>query len=300
MLKNITFLLIISILIPLTNSGCASDKKSAPRKKIRPVTEEKTNLSKREYQQEPSVQLEFDEYSIMFAFSNIGGKEILAISDTLPDPTLYTHTISEDGIIIPVNFKEKKTGDADKEFQQVYSNFSNCGGYLFEAVEKKVNYKKVNVLLTDKFLEKRKYIRDIKPEKKPLEKYILDTLAAQKGKTIKNSFPIVRIDNKASLYAVNYELTGDSAMFSFVLVKENKLVIKDNFGEFDPAGTWRAGDKGYVKPEMFDVLAVFEGENGIELAIDWIGSEGDYIEYLMENGNLLEMTKNEYRYTLPN
>ena len=60
------------------------------------------------------------------------------------------------------------------------------------------------------------------------------------------------------------------------------------------------GDKGYVKPEMFDVLAVFESKYGIEFAIDWIGSEGDYIEYIIENGNTLEMVKNEYRYTLPN
>ncbi len=191
-------------------------------------------------------------------------------------------------------------GDEGKDFQQVYGNFVNCSGYLFETSDHKVDYKNVNILMTDNFLKGRKYIKNVKPKKKTLDKSILDSLESQRGKKIKNSFPIAQIDNRGSLYAVNYELSGDTALFSFVFVSSGNLLIKDNYGEYDPGGTWRAGDNGYVKPEMFEVLAAFQGKDGIEFAIDWKGSEGDYIEYIVENGNLLEMVKNEYRYTLPN
>ena len=296
---NKKLIFVISVLISTSLLRCSNELKQGPVKK--PSSKEINNTKQQtKYIQEASVQLEFDEFSIMFAFSNINGREIFAISDTLPDPELYRFSISADGKIIPVSFKEKRTGDEEKEFQQVYNNFANCGGYLFEAKQGGVDYKKVNILLTDKFLEGRKYIRDFNQGKDQLDKDILSMLEESKGKKVKNSFLIIKVDKKGSLFAVNYEISNDSTMFSFVFVEPNKLVIKDNFGEFDPAGTWRRGDKGYVKPDMFDVLAVFESKYGIEFAIDWIGSEGDYIEYLIENGNVLEMTKNEYRYTLPN
>lgn len=298
-MKQVFFLLIICILIPFSIQGCANDLKPGTVKKT-PRIKAKDNTSKVIYSNKPQVQINFDEYSIVFAFSDTNGENILAISDTLPDPELYKHTISAEGRIIPVTYKEKKTGDENKDFQQVYSNFTNCGGYLFATGKNKVDYRKVNVLMTDDFLKERKYIADLKPEKRQIDKSILDTLASQRGKKVKNSFPIIRIDNKGSLYAVNYELANDSAMFSFVFVSPRGLVVKDNFGEYDPGGTWRVGDKGYVKAEMFEVLAAFESKYGIEFAIDWKGSEGDYIEYLIENGNTLEMVKNEYRYTLPN
>jgi hypothetical protein len=260
----------------------------------------KGNALKTNQSNQQLAQVNFDEYSIVFAFSNTNGKDILAISDTLPDPKLYTHTISEEGKIIPVTYKNKKVGDEGKDFQQVYGNFVNCSGYLFETSDHKVDYKNVNILMTDNFLKGRKYIKNVKPKKKTLDKSILDSLESQRGKKIKNSFPIAQIDNRGSLYAVNYELSGDTALFSFVFVSSGNLLIKDNYGEYDPGGTWRVGDNGYVKPEMFEVLAAFQGQDGIEFAIDWKGSEGDYIEYIVENGNLLEMVKNEYRYTLPN
>jgi len=296
---NKKLIIIISVLISTSLLGCSSELKQGPVKK--PSSKEDNNTKPQtKYKQETSVQLEFDEYSIVFGFSSTNGIEILAISDTLPDPVLYTHTISIDNKLIPLLYKGEKSGDEEKEFQQVYSNFANCGGYLFETGLGKVDYKKVNILLTDKFLEGRKYICDFSQGKDQLDKDILLMLEETNGKKVKNSFLIIKVDKKGSLFAVNYEISNDSTMFSFVFVEPNKLVIKDNFGEYDPAGTWRFGDKGYVKPDMFDVLAVFESKYGIEFAIDWIGSEGDYIEYLIENGNVLEMTKNEYRYTLPN
>ena len=142
MLKHATLILVISLLVPFTIWGCSSDiKPDGVRKTARKINKEPP-VSAKNYVVEPSVQLEFDEYGIIFAFSNTAGKNILAISDTLPDPNLYTHTISEDGKLIPVTFVEKKTGIPDKEFQQVYSNFSNCGGYLFKTGESKTDYKR--------------------------------------------------------------------------------------------------------------------------------------------------------------
>lgn len=299
MFKQGPLLLALCLLLPFSLFGCAKDsnpraEKSTLRKEGRMNTQRTNNPAK------PFAQLGFDEYSIIFAFSDTNGKDILAISDTLPDPQIYTHTISEEGKIIPVKYQGKKTGDEEKDFQQVYGNFENCGGYLFRATGGRVDYKKVNVLLTDNFLKERKYIKNLLPEKKNIDKAILDSLETSRQKKVKSSFPVAKIDGEGILYAVNYELAGDTAMFSFVFVSRHGLIIKDNYGEYDPGGTWRAGDNGYVKPGMFEVLAAFMGKNGIEIAIDWKGSEGDYIEYLLENGDTLEMVKNEYRYTLPN
>ena len=298
-MKKSCFLLITSLLFSLSIQGCSKGLKPDKVKNISRIDRNK-NVSKNNYSDQQLTQISFDEYSIIFAFSDTNGKDILAISDTLPDPKLYTHTISEEGKIIPVTYRGKKSGDEEKDFQQVYSNFTNCSGYLFETGNQKVGYKNVNILMTDDFLKERKYIKNLKPENKFLDKNILDSLESQMGRKIKNSFPIAKIDNRGSLYAVNYELSGDTALFSFVFVTSGNLLIKDNYGEYDPGGTWRAGDNGYVKPGMFEVLAAFQGKDGIEFAIDWKGSEGDYIEYLVENGNVLEMAKNEYRYTLPN
>lgn len=255
---------------------------------------------KAEYGEQPSVDLNFDEYSIIFGFSDEAGKNILAISDTLPEPGIYKKTIADNGALIPLKYVEQKNGVEDKDFQLTYYNFSNCGGYLFECNDGKVDYKKSIVMLSDRFLSTRKYIQNTSKENNPLGSEVLEKLKELKHKEVKSSFPLVKIDNNNSLYLVNFEIVNDTAMFSFVLVSPDKIVTKDNIAEFDPYGTWRVDDGGIVKPEMFDILAVFESKLGIEVAINWIGAEGDYVEYLIENGNQLEMGKNEYRYTMPN
>ncbi|MGA7837261.1 MAG: hypothetical protein WB996_04800, partial [Ignavibacteriaceae bacterium] len=147
-MKKSYFLLIISLLISFTVQGCTKELKPEKLKKASRVDRNK-NASKKDYSEQQLTQINFDEYSIIFAFSDTEGKEILAISDTLPDPTLYTHTISEEGKIVPVTYNGKKPGDEEKYFQQVYNNFANCSGYLFETGNQKVDYKNVNILMTD-------------------------------------------------------------------------------------------------------------------------------------------------------
>ena len=289
-----TISLILILFLPFTLFGCSQEANKDTLKTKSPKS------LKTEYEEQTPVDLHFDEYSIIFGFSDETGKNILAISDTLPEPGIYKKTIVDNGDLIPLKFVEQKTGVEDKDYQLTYYNFSNCGGYLFECSDGIVNYKKSVVMLSDKFLSNRKYIKNVSKEKNPLGADVLEQIKILKHKEIKNSFPLVKIDNNRSLYIVNFEIVNDTAMFSFVLVSPNKLVTKDNIAEFDPYGTWRVDDGGVVNPEMFDILAVFESKFGIEIAINWIGAEGDYIEYLIENGNQLEMGKNEYRYTLPN
>lgn len=290
-MKSKLIIFIAFIALQFTCLGCGDSLKPDSLGKYLPESSE-TNSGEGKL-----TEISFDEYSIIFGFSDTNGRDILAISDTLPDPKLYTKAISAEGKLIPVSFIQQKKAVEGKDAQQTYNNFSNCGGYLFRCSNGNVNYKNVAVLMTEKFLSERKLITNILPETKKLDANALNKIESIKQRKIKNSFPLVKVDGYGSLYLVNFVVVNDTAMFSLVLMKGNRLLFKDNIADYDPAGTWRVGDAGLVKPNAFQVLAAFTSKYGIEFALNWIGAEGDYIEYLIENGNTLQAGKNEYRYT---
>lgn len=252
-----------------------------------------------EYLTKRPVQIDFDKDSIIFSFSDTDGQNILTIDDSLPDPNIYTKTISTDGSLIPVTFTTKKRGTKGKDFRKTYYNFSNCGGYLFKCKNKKVDFDRTNLLISNKFLLNRKFLGIPSPETKPLNKVIADTLQEIKHRKIKSSFPLVKLGKDATLYIVNFEVVNDTAMYSLVLVKPNKLAFQDNYAKYEPDGTWRVDDGGIIDPSAFQVLAQFSSEHRIEFVLDWIGTEGYFTQYIIENGNQLEMVKNGYRYAAP-
>lgn len=289
MIINKLFSFFLIFFIPLALFACNDY--------LKPDSLKKSKSSKTAATEEKLMDIDFDEYSIIFGFSDTNGKDILAISDTLPDPKVYTKTISLEGKIIPVSFINQKKTVEGKDAQQTYNNFTNCGGYLFQTGSGKVDYQKVAVLMTKKFLSERKFIAGILPLTKKLDSNTLKRIEDIKHRKVKNSFPLAKINNDGSLYLVNFEIVNDTAMFSLVLIKENKFLFKDNIADYVSEGTWRVGDAGLVKPDAFQILAAFESKYGVEFAINWLGGEGDYIEYLIENGNTLQAGKNEYRYT---
>src|SRR3972149_11779035 len=105
-----TISLILILFLPFTLFGCSQEANKDTLKTKSPKS------LKTEYEEQTPVDLHFDEYSIIFGFSDETGKNILAISDTLPEPGIYKKTIVDNGDLIPIDFVKQKTGVEDKDY----------------------------------------------------------------------------------------------------------------------------------------------------------------------------------------
>lgn len=241
---------------------------------------------------------EGDSSNIAFGFSNESGNQILITSeDSLANPSKFSATISKDGKIAETSYNNQKVATKDDNGRQIYYNFSNSGGYLFDVKTGTVSNENSVILFSKDFLAGKKFIELNAIETKDIPGVFNERVEKDKGRKVIKDKVLVHLDKDRSIYLFEFTIKADSALVSLALITPDKIIYKDFPAKVDATSTWRVDDGGDFGFDYYKVLAVFEKNNSLGLITDWLGTEGYSIEYMKEDGQQFKEVKKGYRYT---
>ncbi|MCE3229009.1 MAG: hypothetical protein K0S32_3560 [Bacteroidetes bacterium] len=236
---------------------------------------------------------------IEFAFCNEAGTQLLALADSLADPSSLTKSFSDERKLIPVSFVKKRIADKEDNGRQTYYNFEKCGGYFFETTSGKVSHDSSNVLLSEKFLKERKLVSLVPNNSTNIPGPLRMRIEQSKARKIKKFKCLGQIDNASCFYIIEFERKKDSCLAALVYINKEKFVWLNFPAKYNDISVWRVDDGGEFGVDYYNLLTVFEYKGIIEIVVDWIGAEGFSIEFLREKGNEFKSMKGSYRYAAP-
>ncbi|MDJ1473632.1 hypothetical protein QNI19_38740 [Cytophagaceae bacterium DM2B3-1] len=237
--------------------------------------------------------------TIGFGFCDQTGKRILIQEDSVVMPESFTKALSKEGKIVDIIFREAKKESEQSNGRQWAENFDRSGGSLYTVTSGTVSEEETTVLFTKPFLETHKLIPTTPFEKGKLSDSNRAKIESFKGWKVKDSHSLVKLSGNRSIFLVEFELKGDSALASLVVVGSDKILYKDFPAKYDETSTWSVDDGGQFGWEYYKILAVLEYEGKIELITDWVGAEGYNATYMQEEGQTFKVIKEGYRYTSP-
>lgn len=240
-----------------------------------------------------------DAAGIEFGFCDMDGKRMLMLTDSLPDPLLFTKVFSADYKLTDIRYLTKRKATAEDNGRENEFNFKNCKGYLYEVKENAVTRDHSVIFMTPAFISARKIIPLQPPTKKELSPAIKSRIESGKNRKIKDYRCLTSLGKDSAVYLFAFENKGDSALASLAYITTGKIVYEDFPALWNDMSTWRVDDGGNFGVEYFDLLAVFEKNGKLEIVTDWPGAEGKNTEYLREDGGTFKSLKQQGRYTAP-
>lgn len=240
-----------------------------------------------------------DSAGIEFGFCNTDGKEMLLLAESLSDPSKFSNVISADREIAAIAYAGEQKSTTEDNGRQNEFNFKNCKGYLFEAKSKTATPEHSVVFMSNDFVAARKYYAINPPAKKELPSAIKSRLEKEKARKIKDYRCLTLLGKDSSIYIVEFENIGDSALASLAFITPGKIIYEDFPATWNDMSTWRVDDGGSFGVEYFDLLAVFEKDGKLEIITDWPGAEGIATEYLKEKDGAFKSIKGISRYSAP-
>lgn len=240
-----------------------------------------------------------DSTQIEFGFCDLDGRNLLLLSDSLADPTIFTAVFDADhNVAWPMYRKKQKAGSEDNGRQNEY-NFRNCKGYLYTMKGKQAAVGSSVIFMTAEFVSKRKIFVLNPPAKKEISAANRSRMETAKQRKIKDYRCLSVLGKDSSIYILEFENIGDSALASLAYITPDKIVYEDFPATWNDMSTWRVDDGGSFGVEYFDLLAVFEKDGKLEIITDWPGAEGIATEYLKEKDGAFKSIKGISRYTAP-
>ncbi|MDJ1503110.1 hypothetical protein [Xanthocytophaga agilis] len=273
--------------------GCSTDSKQSEKNNDSIAVQSETIMESASNATETSVS------SIGFGFCDQTGKRILMQEDTVVMPESFTKALSKEGKIVDIIFREAKKESEQSNGRQWAENFDRSGGNLYTVTSGTVSEEETTLLFTKPFLETHKLIPTTPFKKAQLPVDVKTTIESAKGRKIKDAHSLVKLPDERSIFLIEFELKGNSALASLVFVSSDKLLYKDFPAKYDETSTWSVDDGGQFGWEYYKILAVLEYEGKIELITDWVGAEGYNSSYIQEDGHTFKVIKEGYRYTSP-
>jgi hypothetical protein len=236
---------------------------------------------------------------IQFGYSNEKGDLILVDSTTLTiKPSNLIYALDSIGNKVSIVYQNYQPAGQKNTGRDIYFNFENAGGYLYNA-NGILDEKQTAVLLTEDFFKSRSLVKLTRTDVKGLPENVKQKIETNKTRRIKNAREIASLENEGSIYLMEFARKKDSALASLVLVYDDNYTYYDFPALYDKQSTWRVDDGGEFWLDGIEILAVFKQGNAIELIFDWIGAEGYNTQYLQQTGVIFEEIKSHYRYTSP-
>jgi hypothetical protein len=221
------------------------------------------------------------------------------VGDSLANPAEFATTINKQGQLSDISYNSQKVAGKEDTGREIYFNFNNSGGYLYDVKSGAVSNENSVVLFSKGFLSARKYINPAAIETKDNPVPAIQRVEKERNRKITNHKKAAQLEGGRSLYLFEFEIKNDSALVVLAYLTPDKIVYKDFPAKRNEISTWRADDNGDFGLSYYKILAAFDKNGSLELITDWLGTEGYSIEYMKEDGKQFLEVKKGYRYTAP-
>jgi len=238
--------------------------------------------------------------ALTFGYANETGDTLLQMNkEDGPQPEEFKYAINKEGTISKIAYIGKQESGQFDTHRDNHYNFNNAEGQLYEMTEGVADEWNTTLFLTEDFRSKRELLTTVKNSWFSLKENETNEIEQNKKRTIKKSELVNDYGEKGKLIFAEFEQENDSCLVSLIWMDNQKFTYFDFPAEYNEMSTWRVDDGGVFDFEYYNIIAVFESENGIEIMTDWVGAEGSSINYLLAVGDKFESVGGAYRYQAP-
>ena len=235
-----------------------------------------------------------------FGYANEKGDKLLLLGDEDEDRLEeFSKVLDADGNWLDISFQGMQAETEENNHRQNVYNFENAAGPLFSVENGVVDEWNTAFVVTDDFFENHEVLKSHPVKFTTLKENDRKLIEQNRDRKIIRSETVNAYDN-GILYFIEFEVENDSALVSLCWMdNDNKLSYKDFPALSNEISTWSVDDGGIFEFEYYQILAMIQGPNGIELFVDWVGAEGNSINYLILKEGEFESVKGGYRYMAP-
>ena len=242
-----------------------------------------------------------------FAFPDLGGTHLLAVSDLSQPETLH-EALCSDGRRVPVRF-ERRQGESDgaKGRQTAYV-FDKVAGSVFAVLQGRIGQGSDTVdvscfLVADSLRSSATWLPaghleasgDCGPD-------VRRRLTSSRARPVVNCWPIATLTSGRRLILAEFARQDNNALASVVLIDKDRAVFADYPATFNREGQdlWRADDGGVLSPDGFRVVFVLQRASSYVLGMSWAASEGRSLTvFVSNNGSRFMAVITDYWYQAP-
>jgi len=237
---------------------------------------------------------------LTFAYADATGTRLLGFDQK--HPKQYTQAISAPGRGIPIQYvKHQKLSDESNGRNNMY-NFDKDEGEIYKVVKGKLPENESVVLAAKDAFAGHTFLDYRALTKKNLDQKTVKAIEKAKNRKVLKQWKIGEVPSEVQVGIIEFErVKGKKPLASFVLVTKKGLVFDDFEGneEENDYSTWRVDDGNEMDPELFRVIFVTRSQSGYSVGLEWIGSEGNSIDVLQQEGKKFRIVDHSYRYTAP-
>lgn len=242
---------------------------------------------------------------LAFAYADAAGKQLLAPRELAGAPRVQ-QALCPGNELLALKFIKTQTGDTGRDTGRASSeNFTRQAGQRFSLVDGKVAEGDVCLLAPPAFFRTREPL-PYEPllaredQRDACSEAVRGRIASARKRALAGCWPVATIGDDEGVYAVLFERRGADVLAALVLDGGGRLAFRDYPGNTrDETSVWRVDDGGVFDPGAFDILFVIEGREGVELGVEWAGTEGANVTLLQADGALLRERLAAYFYRAP-
>lgn len=238
----------------------------------------------------------------LFGFANESGTKLIAPiqeGSTEENAKRITKAVGENGKILSIKYEFIQNENEKNNRRDTAQNFDNLAGYLFTINTGTATANETYYLMNESNLNLEALLPITSAMDTSVKETIQKEIENKKDRTIRQSFHLADIGENGELYLINFEKEGEDYLFSIVYKEGAHICFMDYpVASSDPYSVWRVDDGGNISTNMFSILFAGRTENGLLLAMNWLGAEGINSFLLEQNGDSFESLPIQYsRYT---
>ena len=296
-MKNIIFLLPLTFLFACGTETTTSDN---PEKEIESVDTTATPEIDSTETEVPIAEIDLTAYNqIAFGFADLDGDSVILLDK--PEgvkATDFVYGITSKGKIDIKHMASQAANENDNMRRNAY-NIKNMEGELYAVQNNTAPLWETIMFCPKTFMQNRQHLMKSTPyDSRVLGSENIKTIEKDKNWKISHTQHL-QSNNEGSLHFAFFKKKQDSVLVSLVWVSDEGNCYLDFPAVYNEMSTWRVDDGGVFESDYYNIIAIFKGEQGIEILTDWVGAEGSSVNYYLATGKTFTSVKSSYFYSAP-
>lgn len=300
-------MLIFIFLVGCTNEKVKPTPSPIPTPTTAPVTDQENNQP--QVEQDPVEQVEpaidTSKLGNVFGFAGVKGQQILVTGlgtgqEDLMSP--LNKAIGANGEVVPIIYSKYQAGNEElNNGRDLSINMANMPGYLFTVEEGSAQEDQTYYLINGTQFDTGALLTIQVKNESVSDEQLLSEFQAIHDRKIEQAWTLAQIEDTDVLYLVHFATVGEEHLFSLVLKRGDKFIVKDYpETQKETTSVWRVDDGGEISADNFSMLFAANTSEGILLSLNWWGFEGVNSMFLLEQNHMLKELDTRYgRYTFP-
>lgn len=230
---------------------------------------------------------------------------LLARAD-LGNPQNITHALCPGNDLRPAKFMGRQSGNPERDSgRDLADNFDFQSGNVFRLSTGEVAENGACLIVPKPYFDQRRLVpldrlHARQEEGNACREALRARISKARQRKVSACWPLARLAEREAIFAVVFEHRGSDALAALVLDVDQQLRFMDYRGNAtDESSVWRVDDGGQFYPDAFDILFALQGQEGLEIGVEWQGAEGSSLHVLRADGDRLHEVLEGYFYRSP-